>query len=128
MRAFSIPFVSSHQSLNILFNKWYMTEGIALTLLKSSRLSSLAEVISALTSTVLIPAWPFVHVRRSFKGGSLLKPAGRAVQSCSCFWWCLTALIDVYFGIEFHSFHANVLHAAKWVRAALGGRSLCVPG
>lgn len=62
------------------------------------------------------------------KDGWLLKPAGRAVQSCSCFWWCLTALIDVYFGIEFHSFHANVLHAEKWVRGALGGHSLCVPG
>lgn len=75
-----------------------------------------------------VPAWPFVLVRQPFKDGLLLKPAGRAVQSCSCFWWCLTALIDVYFGIEFHSFHANVLHAVKWVRAALGGHSLCVPG
>lgn len=90
--------------------------------------SSLAEVISALTQAGLIPAWPLVHVRPSFKDGSCLKPAGRAVQSCSCFWCCLTALIDVYFGIEFRSFHANVLHAAKWVRAALGGHSLCEAG
>lgn len=88
---------------------------------------SLVEIISVLTEVVLIPAWPLVHVRQSFKDGLLLKPAGRAVQSCSCFWWCLTALIDVYFGIEFHSFHANVLHAVKWVRVAIGGRSLCAP-
>lgn len=97
-------------------------------LLKISRLSSLVEVIFVLTLAELIPAWPLVYVRQSFKDGLLLKPAGRAVQSCSCFWWCLTAIIDVYFGIEFQSFHANVLHAVKWVREALGGHSLCVPG
>lgn len=40
----------------------------------------------------------------------------------------MTAIIDVYFGIEFQSFHANVLLAVKWVKAAPGGLGLCVPG
>lgn len=91
-------------------------------------LSTLAEVTSVFSGAALIPAWPLVRARQPFKDSLLLKPAGRAVQSCSCFWWCLTALIDVCFGIEFRSFHANVLHAVKWVRAALGGHSLCVLG
>jgi hypothetical protein len=49
-------------------------------------------------------------------------------KAAAVFWRCLTAIIDVYFGIEFQSFHANVLHAVKWVRAAMGGHNLCVPG
>lgn len=37
-----------------------------LVFVKSSRLSSLAAVISAVTQTVSAPAWPFRHARQSF--------------------------------------------------------------